>query len=503
MPILSIEIKLDSSSIIASVYEFNSMSQRVDHLAQNVKGETENMRTKFSTLQDNLRDLSSGGLFGQIDSMIQELKHLTELNEKYELRHFLTCAELERRALVTDETRKRLLQTEDSLQRCEQSLRDSERLREEDKTVLRRNFEYEMEAVRNAGLADKQRLERRILELQENLSRRDATIEELNRNLAGCQDLLTKTRLEGQTSLSRQADAQRQLEDRLKAMEADHIAQRRQLEAQMQAELENLHRRLDEEKTIEVEKQKRLVSEYYSQQLVTRDAEIQRLGQTLDGISKRLAEVERDNGGLRGQMDQKAREADQLRDQLVGLKRSFEDQSIKASESLRLAVQKAISEKEKEMRDKLDLELSRAEKELKEKKALVLSLEQKIIFVEKENQRNSARLTDMTVERDELKSKLIDSEKRLGEELRIVEETLTIQIQEQHGEINRLAIQNRELNESYALQLEQERNRANGAASEAEMLRHEILKLKELSERRNREIEEWRVKYKGYITAEE
>jgi DNA repair exonuclease SbcCD ATPase subunit len=479
------------------------MSQRVDNLTQNVKGETENMRTKFSSLEQNLKDLSSGGLFGQIDSMIQELKRLNDLNDKYEVRHFLTCAELERRAIVVEEMGRRLQHTDETLIRCEQSLRESERLREEDKSVLKSNFEYELTSIRNTAQADKQRLERRVQELQADLSRKDNMIEELNRNMAGVQDGLSKAKIESQAGLARQAEIQRQLEGQLKNMQADHAMLINQLKAQFQVDMDTLRQRLSEEKLVEVDNQKRLISEYYSQQISAREAEIQRIGQVFESHRSRLVELERENQGLHTQLDQRTREAGEFKDQLVGMRRTHEEYSIKVTENNRAAIQKAIADKEKELRDKLDLELSKAEKELKEKKALVLSLEQKIIFMEKENQRNSSRLTDMTVERDELKSKLIDAEKRLGEEIRMVEETLTIQLQEQHGEINRLLIQNRELNESFSLQFEQERNRANTATADANLLRSEIAKLKELSEKRNREIEEWRVKYKSYITGEE
>jgi uncharacterized coiled-coil protein SlyX len=479
------------------------MSQRVDHLAQNVKGETESMRNKFSNLEQNLKDLSSGGLFGQIDSMIQELKRLNDLNDKYELRYFLTCAELERRALVVDDLGKRLAATEDALLRCEQSLRDSERLREDDRTTLKSSFEYELTTVRSTAGADKQRLERRIQELQTELARRDTMIEEMNRNLAAAQDAISKSRIEGQSSVARQVEIQRQLETQIKNMQSDHSIAMRQLEVQFQTDMDTLRQRLTEEKSIEVENQKRLVSEYYSQQLSSRDNDLARISQGLEAHRSKLVELERENQGLHAQLDQRSREANELREQLVGMRRTHEEYTIKISETNRVAIQKAVMDKEKELRDRLDLELSKAEKELKEKKAHVLTLEQKIIFMEKENQRNASRLSDMTVERDELKSKLIDSEKRLGEEIRMVEETLTIQIQEQHGELSRLMVQNRELNEHFSMQLEQERSRANAAAGDANLLRAEIAKLKELSEKRNREIEDWRIKYKNYIPGDE
>jgi uncharacterized coiled-coil protein SlyX len=479
------------------------MSQRVDHLAQNVKGETENMKHKFSSLEQNLKDLSSGGLFGQIDSMIQELKRLNDLNDKYELRHFLTCAELERRALIVEENYRRIQYLEENLQKCEFSLKESERLREEDKAVLRRNLEYEVENMRNAASGEKQRLERRIQELQADLARKDHMIDELNRNLAALQDTVSKTKLESQSSISRQVDIQRQLENQIKTLQADHTISIRQIEVQFQAEMENMKKRAEEDKLLEIEKQKRLVSEYYSQQLSSRESEMSRLSHTIEGMRNRLAELERENAGLHNQLDLRSKEASEFKDQLITMRRTHEEYTIKITETNRLAIQKAIGEKEKELRDKLELELSKIEKELKEKKALILNLEQKIIFMEKENQRNASRLSDMTVERDELKSKLIDAEKRFNEEMRIVEETLTIQIQEQHGELNRLLIQNKELSEGSAFQLEQERNRANAAAGEADHLRREIVNLKELSEKRNREIEEWRTKYRGYITGEE
>lgn len=479
------------------------MSHRVDSIAQNVKGESENMRTKFTDLEKNLKDLSSGGLFGQIDSMIQELKRLNELNDKYEVRYFLTCTELERRALMVNECAVKIQQLETDLRHQDIALKDTQRLRTEETSALKRQIEVEVHSAQAVASNEQKRLERRIQELQGELSRRDHHIEELNRNLAQSQDAVNKLRREGQVSNDKQQELQRQYEEKLVILRSDHTQEMRLLEAKYQTDMENLRRQLEGDRDHEVEKQKKLISEYYTQQISHKDSELSKFSQNFDSMRNRMSELERENQGLHSQNDHSMNELSDLKLQLVSLRKSHEEYNVKINETHRIAIQKALSEKEKELRDKLELELSKLEKELKEKKALVLTLEQKVIFTEKENQRNAARLSDMTVERDELKSKLIDAEKRMTEEIRIVEETLTIQVQESQSEIERLVMQNREMSERFNMQMEQERDRANSSLLDNDMLRKEITKLKELSDQRNREIEEWRTKYRGYITGEE
>lgn len=479
------------------------MSQRVDSITQNVKGETDHMKSKFTDLEKNLKDLSSGGLFGQIDSMIQELKRLNELNDKYEMSHFLISAELERRALMVSDCAARIQQLDSELRQREVTINEVNRLREDETTKLKRQLEYEVQNASNLAANDKQRLERRIQELQGELSRRDNQLEELNRNLAQYQDAMNKLKMEGQSSYNKQQEMQRAYEGQIAGLKNDHAQELRQLEIRYQTDMENMRRQLEDEKHKEVEKQKTMISNYYSEQLTLRDREMNQSSQKYEAMASRLAELERENQGIHSQLDHRTKEVSDLKDQLLSLRKSHDEYNVRITETHKLTIQKALIDREKELRDKLEIELSKLEKELKEKKGRVLTLEQKVIFTEKENQRNASRLSDMTVERDELKSKLIDAEKRLSEEIRMVEETLTVQIHEHQSEIDSLILQNRDMSERFNMQMEQERERANSASIDNDMLRKEVAKLKELSDKRNREIEEWRTKYKGYITGEE
>jgi chromosome segregation ATPase len=480
------------------------MSKNVDNITQNVKGEAEHMKHQFGNLQQNLRDLSSGNLFGQIDSMISELKRLTDLTEKYEVRYFLTCTELERRGRVVEEYWQSISSLEETLKRREMEFgREIERIREEEVNRMRRQLEGELEALRMGSAQEKTRLERRIQELQTELNRRDAEREEQRRQTVSFQETISKMKMEIDTLMARLGEGQRGFDATIAKLKTEHSQTIMTMESRFAQDMENLRRQLEEEKRREIENQKRQVSDYFSQQITVKETEFNRLFQQTEQMKARLAELERENQGLRSQLDGRVRESEDLKNQLIAMKRSHEEYTIKITETNRLALQKAVSDKERELKERLEAELARIEKELKEKKAAILALEQKIIYMEKENQRTASRLSDMTVERDELKSKLMDAEKRLAEELNVIQETMTIQIEERQSEIDRLNLSLKETSEMFSMQLEQERGRANGLGLENEMLKKEIAKLKELSEQRNREIEEWRIKYKGYITGEE
>lgn len=480
------------------------MSHDIGNLTQNVKGETENMKSKIGNLNQNLKDLASGGLFGQIEQMIAETQRLEELNSKYEIRYFLLCTELDRRSLQLEEYANHVHNLEETLARKESEFsREISRIREEEVLKMKRTLETEIENLKNASGNEKNRLERRIQDLQNELSRKDLEVGEYKKRSFAYEQTISslKTELAGLNSKFDQS--QDGYHSEINRMKNEHSQLVINIENKYKTEIDNLKRNMADENAREVEKQKSLLSDYFSQQLTTKDGEIRSLSSSLEQFKTRSAQLERENQGLNAQLDQRTRELAELKEQLISLKRTHEEHIIKITETHRLQIQNAINEREKEMKEKLESEVIRLEKELKEKKTTILNLEQKIMYMEKENQRNASRLNDMTIERDELKSKLNDFEKRNNEEMRIIEETLTVQIEEKQSEIDHLMAQLRDFNENYSTQLEQEKARANALAVENNNLKLEIVKLKELSDQRNREIDEWRVKYKSYITAEE
>lgn len=478
--------------------------KNVNELTQGVKGETDNMRNKFSHLEQNFKELTSGNFFGQIETMIAELKRLNELNDKHEMRYFLLCVELERRAKVIEDYSTQLTAFDEALKRRDYEHKtEITRIREEEVRNLQRKLEAEIEGYRNQFGQEKSRFERRIQELQNELARRDAEIENLRKLGFGQTDQISKMKQELQDLHYKLSAQQKAHEDDMANTRADFNATLSQMEASHKQQLDQLRRDAEDAKQREAERQRGLMAEHFGQQLSQKDSEISRVVNISEQHRMRVLELEREHQSLLQQLDSRTREANDYRDQLVGLRKTHDEYVLKISETHRVQIQKAISDREKEWKEKAEGELLRLEKELKDKKSTVLRLEQQIIHLEKENQRNSARLTDMTVERDELKSKYADLEKRMNEDLHMVQETLTIQIEERQGEIERLALQNRDLSEMYALQLEQERGKASSLGVENDMLKKELLKLRELGEQRNREIEEWRQKYRGYITSEE
>lgn len=76
------------------------MYKNIVKIAENVEGETATYRDKFSNLEKSLKDLSQGGLFGEIDRLIKEVHRLTGLTQQYEVRYFLLSVELERRGKI-------------------------------------------------------------------------------------------------------------------------------------------------------------------------------------------------------------------------------------------------------------------------------------------------------------------------------------------------------------------------------------------------------------------
>jgi hypothetical protein len=480
------------------------MSQKVESIAKNVQGETTNMKNQFSNLEHSLKELSQGGLFGQIDGMIQELKRLNEINGKYEMRYFLLCVELERRSKIISEYLVQIQSFEETIRRKDYEFsKEIERIREEEVVKTRRILESEIVNLKNQSSAERARLERRVQELQIELANRDSEIEEFKKRLFAKDDIISRLKSENQELSFKNSDMAKYYETEITRIRNEHQQILIEIETRYKNEIEITRRLGEDERNKEVEKQKKSISDYYSQQIGQRENELSRLTNIVETTRIRITELERENGGIHMQLDSRTKEVSELRDQLSSSKRNHEEYILRITETHRMTIQKAISERDKEMKDKLELELSRIEKELKEKKNIILGLEQRILYMEKENERGGLRLNDILIERDELKSRLIDVEKQLGEELRMLEENYSVQMEEREGQLRVLEVQNRELHELYVRAEEQERSRTGGLVQENEMLKREMQKLRELGEMRNREIEEWKVKYKSYVTAEE
>jgi chromosome segregation ATPase len=480
------------------------MQRNIVKMTENVEGETLIYKTKFNNLEKSLKDLTAGGLFEQIEALLQEVKRLTLLTEKYEVRYFLLSLEIERRGKIIQDYVVEIESYRDTLLRKDREhIRELEKIKEEELYKIKKALESEIEALKNGFGAERTKFERRIQELLVDGSRKDAEINDLKTKLTSLLESNTKLKIDNEDLMTalKQAEARREYE--VGRMRGEQQSIQKDIESKFKNEIENLKRQLAEEKQKEVEKNSRQVTEYFNDLLRMKDQEITKLKGQADQSSFKNKELEAEINSLAGIVNAKNRENAEIRDQINHLKASFDEAMAQRESFFQSEMQRLFADKEREKSDRLAAEVEKYEKEAQQKKAKIQGLESRLAAVENELGAERRRGEEYRDHLEQANKQLGSAQHALREEMRVVEESLTVQVEEKDNEIMKLLLQIRELHDMYNNKLSLETARGDNLATENELFKKEIFNLKELSEVRNKEIEEWRLKYRGYVTGDE
>lgn len=479
------------------------MHSNLQRITDNVEGETQIYKHKFSNLEQSLKDLSQGGLFQQIEAMVAEVRRLTLLNEKYEVRYFLLSLELERRSrIITDYIIEIESYRSSLLRKDAEHSRELERIRDEETSKIKKALFLEFEGVKQQYIVEKSKMERRCLDLQNEMESKNTENSDLKSKINQLLESITslKLKLEDERTLGKTNDSRRELE--ISKIRAEQQQLMRDLENRHRVETDALVRQMSEDKYREIAQIKNSFDQEFNHELQKRDSRITCLISENNQNLIKLQELQAELGGLKSIFQAKDRECEDLRLVMMNQRSELEAQISRLeqehSSSLRFA-----QDKFNEASSKLASEREKSNIEMITKSDKINKLESKIIELESDIFKSNQSKESLKEEIEFLKQEVQRAKNERFQEVRSVEEHLTITVEEKDNEITSLLSQIANLHEMYQNKLNLEQKRTYDLSSENEQLKRDNHNLSTLSDTRKKEIEEWCRKYKDYLTPEE
>lgn len=483
---------------------YRTMSNNLLRITDTVEGESKVYQHKFSNLEQSLRDLSQGGLFQQIEAMVQEVRRLTQMNEKYEVRYFLLSVEIERRGRIIEdsvneinELRRKLL-TKDT-----QHSKDLERIKEESNAQLRIVLCQEIDRIKSQFEAEKQKEAKKMHELELELNCEKEENFNLGNKISQLLNQLNGMRLQVDDLKGELGNGQKQRDFELSRLRAEYQQSIRDAENRNRADMESLRNQQSQERGRELELARKQLIEGFNGELSMKDSIINNLKLANNHSTIRIKELEAEIDYLNSIIQSKDKELSEGKDLSTKLTQEYDKHVKQIMANQDAEIKQIVADKDKEAEQKLQTEAEKYEREAKDKTRKISQLEQHLreLSADFENERNLGQEAKKHIEKiqEELKKK----EKQLQYEVTSVEETLTVTIEEKDNEIAELLSQIQSLHEMYKNKMQLEITRGNNLATENEQLKRDNLNLQELSTTRKKEIEEWYQKYKDYLTPEE
>lgn len=479
------------------------MHNHLQRITDNVEGETQIYKHKFSNLEQSLKDLSQGGLFQQIEAMVAEVRRLTQLNEKYEIRYFLLSLELERRGKVIADYVNEIESYRSSLLRKDaEHARELERIRDEETSKIKKALFLEFEGVKQQYLGEKSKLDRRSYDLETEVGAKTQENSDLKAKISQLLDNITtlKLKLEDSNALLKVNENKKDLE--LSKIRAEQQQLLREIDSRNRAETDMLIQKLSDENLQKMAHLKSAYENEMNQEFFKRDSKYANLKAEHSQLLMRSQELEADLGGLKSIIQAKDRESGELRMMLDQQRSDFEDQINQLQHDL-VSNNRAAQDRINEMLSKHAADRDRTAQDLAAKSDKISKLESKLADLETSLFNTTKALEASKNESEFLKQELQRAQNERFQEIKSVEEHLSITVEEKDNEITSLLSQIANLHEMYQNKLNLEQKRGNDLASENEHLQRENHNLSTLSDTRKKEIEEWCRKYKDYLTPEE
>lgn len=480
------------------------MNSNLLKITDNVEGETKIYQHKFHNLEKSLKDLSEGGLFQQIDSMVQEVRRLTMLNEKYELRFFLVSLEVERRGGIINDYLSEVEKYRATLKRKDsEHVRELEKIRDEETNKLKYHLQQEIENLKHKFNGEKAKLDKRLyeqeIELGSKIKENNDLVEKINQHLSQ----ITNLRYQVQDLNSQLSNAQKYKDLELSKLRAEHQQTVRDIESRFRVETDALRNHMAQERSREIENARKSLIDKFNEEMAFKDSAIGNLKSTNNQSNLKLKELEAEIVGLNGLLLRKDKDLTDLRNLTDKMRGDYDSHLQQVVSNHQLEISQLLADKDTEANHRLASEAEKFKREVFDKNKRISQLEQGIGGLEAELIREKQKGGEAQRKIQQLQDDNSNKEKLLQQQISSSEETLTITIEQKDSEITDLLAQIKSLHEMYNNKLHLEKTRGDNLSKENEHLKKENLTLQELSTTRKKEIEEWYMKYKDYLTPEE
>jgi len=477
------------------------MNKNIVRITESVEGESIAVKAKLTDLERSFKDLASGGLFQQMRDLVAEVKRLADLNEKYQMRLFLMAVEMERRGKIIEDFRAEIEKYRLTLARKEQdNIKELQRIRDEETLQVKQALKKELELMQADYYGQRNKYERTIQDLNFALAQKDQTVQDLEMNNRCLSDDLNRAKIDLQDAFNRAVQAEKAKDSevlRERAMNRDALTD---AERRHKYEVDGLKKAFEEDKQKALALQTQSIEGYFGNVVRSKDDDISKAREANSQLAGKQADLERKLRDLQALVDSKNREIADLRaadelNQQTQAANIKELEKVFNQERLKLAETKDAEWQQKLNQQKFDL--------VKQFEAKANAIEARNKSLEGRMQDSEQRVQDLENRELRLKHDLENATERLNHEIKTIEETYSIRIEDKSEELRKALLELKDLHGIYEFKLTREKDRCDNLQAENDLFKEENRRLKDRYEEQNKEIEQWRLRYNGYVTENE
>ena len=473
-------------------------------VTQTVEMDSIALKNALFDAEKTFKNLSSSSLFNQVQTMLDEIKRLNDIKDKLEMSNFLLYVELERKDLVLAgyiEEIERYRMT--LLKKDRDHTKELENIRDQEKEKVKRALQDELNSIESRNKAERMKLNSDIKDLQEDLFRKQRELDITTLNNKKALDEITRLKLNIQDLSNSLNDAENRRQKDLLKLKSDNQAALNDITIKANADKEIWKNNFNDEKNNELNRLRDGYDDYIADLNKKREGELQRLRYNEDQNIMKLRENDSVITGLQSALAAKNKEISDLKNQIEDANYNHNRLIEEQEQEMKKEIADCVNARDREWRDKISIEISVKDKDLKNKDNQIESLNNKsdnLVWQLGEKQKQNEDLINQV---NEMNQKLDEAEKRLNEKTRIIEETYSVQITKSNQEIENLLNQLKELHLICKNNQEQNRLAVENLNNDIDLYKQENDRLKNLSEERRRQIDEWKQQYKDYVTYDE
>jgi chromosome segregation ATPase len=479
------------------------MSRKIESITIKAQEAVETMRTRITSMTKTVQSVHETEMYIYIQALSEEGQRLEDLNKTYEMRYVLMYLELERRIKEAENFTLLLRQRDDEQAlREKENTRKLERIREEEMSKMHRAIASEIEKQRAILLGERAKFEEALTGCQMEAKRKDFEISELKQKLQSQYESIRLTSLEFDDQ-KRKFNLQHSSQNsELSRMKAEFLNNVKDLEEQKEFEMEQLRRKLQDEKSIDMDRLTKDLTSNFTDQMRAINSEMNQLKLTIETANYRTKDLEAEVYRQKSLVHAKSSEIADLTELLAKAQREQEEAFI-TNEQEKRGLKKNFQDYREQVENKMFHENDEARKVTAEKSMRIRTLEEDLIStkahigelksqMEKSHQENLAlQGTIHEMKRDFSRTTITIEEKYTRER-----EAMDLQIEDYIRQLDNL-------HKLYESKLAQLTSKVEHLENENGLLKKDKIRLTEEGEERRKEIEKWTSQFSGYMTGEE
>jgi regulator of replication initiation timing len=479
------------------------MSRKIECITKKAEEAVETMKTRITYMTKTVQSVHETEMYSYIQALSEEGQRLDDLNKTYEVRYVLMYIELERRIKEAESFSLLIRQMQDEqAARDKDNTRKLERIREDEMTKMHRAIASEIEKQRNILLSERAKFEEALTGYEMEAKRKDFEISELKQKLQSQYESNHMYSLQIEDQKRKFNSQQSAQNSDLSRMKAEFLNNVKDLEEQKEFELEQLRRRMQDEKSIDMDRLTKDLTLNFSEQMRAINLEMNQLKLTIETATYKIKDLEAEVYRQKSMVQAKSAEIAELTELLARAHREHEEAHI-TNEQEKRALKKNFQDYREQVENKIFQESDETRKVLAEKSLRIKSLEEDIISAKAHIGELKTQMEKSHDENLALQGTIHELKREYSKTTISIEEKFTREREEMDLQIEDYIRQLDNLHKLYESKLVQLNSKVEHLENENGLLKKDKIRLTEEGEERRKEIEKWTSQFSGYMTGEE